>query len=178
MNQAARWKEYLKDEQDNQDDFDYMKDNLLSRSKFLQDMEKKKTESIGEDINRSRLVFTHEKNKKKFESLEMSKKRKTMILNDQSEENEKNQDNNQGNEDELMKTKNELEETKKKLQEVLTREPQKMCRREGCGAILTSNNAKSLYCSKNQLCLNEKSKQNRIIREAKQSSGQTPSTSS
>ena len=106
----------------------------------------------------------------------MSKKRKTILFNNQSEENEmedesdeKNQDNNQeknqDNEDELMKTKNELEETKKKLQEALTREPQKMCRREGCGAILTSNNAKSLYCSKNQLCLNEKSKQNRIIRE-------------
>ena len=62
---AARWKEYLKDEQARQDDFDYMKDNLLSRSKFLQDMEKKKNESIDEDIKRSRLVFAHEKNKKK-----------------------------------------------------------------------------------------------------------------
>ncbi len=39
--------------------------NLISGSKFLQDMEKKKNESIDEDIKRSRLVFTHEKNKKK-----------------------------------------------------------------------------------------------------------------
>ena len=158
---AERYNEYLKDVQDSQDDLDYCLQKLIKNSKFLQDMEKKQKESIDEDAQRSRLVFIE---KKKVQSLEMSKKRK-LIMNETNNESEKSKTD---DEDELASTKNELEETKKQLliaQKELIQNKSKICKREGCGAIITSNNSKGLYCSKNQLCLNEKA--NRIFRAEK-----------
>ena len=61
--------------------------------------------------------------------------------------------------------------TAKKYQEAMAKinvgNTQQICLREGCGATITSKNPKSLYCSKNQLCINEKQSQNRIRRASK-----------
>ena len=156
---AERYNEYLKDVQDNQDDLDYCMQNLIKNCNFLQDMQKKQKESIDEDAQRSRLVFIE---KKKVQSLEMSKKRKLIMIETNNESEKSKTD----DEDELASTNNELEQTKKQLliaQKELIQNKSKICN----GAMITSNNSKGLYCSKNQLCLNEKAKRNRIFRAEK-----------
>ena len=77
----------------------------------------------------------------------MSKKRK-LIMNETNNKSEKSKTD---DEDELASTKNELEQTKKQLliaQKELIQNKSKICKRESCGAIITSNNSKDFIVQK------------------------------
>ena len=137
---------------------DYIKQKLICGSKFLQDVAKLAKKSRDEDMERSRLVVAQEKKRQNVEALEMSKKRKTMTIEDMTEnDNEDITENDNesvelktGMSIELERTKNELQEYKKKYEDAMARKnvvsTQQICLRKGCGATITSRNSKSLYC--------------------------------
>ena len=181
---TEQWKQFIQDTHDAEDDFDYIKQTLIYGSKFLQDVAELAKKSRDEDMERSRLVVAQEKNRQNVAALEMSKKRKTMTIEDITENDNEDiteNDNESGElktgktseaiDNELESTKNQLEEYKKKYEDAMAKKnvvsTQQLCLREGCGATITSKNPKSLYCSKNKLCINEKKSQNRIQRASK-----------
>ena len=107
--------------------------------------------SIDEDIQSSCFVLIPEKNRKKIATLEMSKKRKTMRIEDITENDNESGELKTGKTseaiaNELESTKNQLEEYKKKYEDAMVKKnvvsTQQLCLREGCGATITSKNPK------------------------------------